>query len=161
MSRKLLHQLPRLVDQNVRGAHTISLGKGVNYFPSLSKHGRPSSISQGSDTQRNVRSSMSDPDMFLNYTPTSTVSDVGKHTRQAFPDSVHIPEGGRAVSTPDYPEPFRTSLTDADNLSLERNMWPRKNIPNPAQIPHRTSALPQPLQNSMADAEYVDKRPRQ
>lgn len=31
---------------SVRGAHTISLGKGVNYFPSLSKHGRPSSISQ-------------------------------------------------------------------------------------------------------------------
>ena len=50
-------------------------------------------VMQGSDTQRNVRSSMSDPDMFLNYTPTSTVSDVGKHTRQAFPDSVHIPEG--------------------------------------------------------------------
>ncbi len=31
---------------SVRGAHTISFGKGVNYFPSLSKHGRPASISQ-------------------------------------------------------------------------------------------------------------------
>lgn len=42
---------------------------------------------------------MSDPDMFLNYTPTSAVSDAGKQAqlggtaRQAFPDSVHIPEG--------------------------------------------------------------------
>ena len=54
-------------------------------------------VAQGSQTQRNVRSSMSDPDMFLNYTPTSAVSDVGKQAqlggRHAFPDSVHIPEG--------------------------------------------------------------------
>ncbi len=44
---------------------------------------------------------MSDPEMFLNYTPTSAVSDVGKQAqlggtaRHAFPDSVHIPEGVR------------------------------------------------------------------
>ena len=45
---------------------------------------------------------MSDPDMFLNYTPTYAVSDVGKQaqlggtaTRRAFPDSVHIPEGSQ------------------------------------------------------------------
>lgn len=168
MSRKLLQQLPRLLDHSVRGAHTISFGKGVNYFPSLSKHGRPASISQGSQTQRNVRSSMSDPDMFLNYTPTSAVSDAGKQAqlggtaRQAFPDSVHIPEGGRAVSTPDYPEPLRSSLTDADGLSLQRDHWPRKNVPHPTQVPHVTSAIPEPLQNSMADAEYVNvRRPRQ
>ncbi len=40
---------------------------------------------------------MSDPDMFLNYTPTSAVSDASKQAqlggRHAFPDSVHIPEG--------------------------------------------------------------------
>ena len=42
---------------------------------------------------------MSDPDIFLNYTPTSAVSDVGKQAQlggtagYAFPDSVHIPEG--------------------------------------------------------------------
>ena len=60
---------------------------------------------QGSATQRNVRSSMSDPDMFLNYTPTYAVSDVGKQaqlggtaTRRAFPDSVHIPEGRQRPS---------------------------------------------------------------
>lgn len=63
--------------------------------------------------------------------------------------------GGRLVSTPDYPEPNRNSLTDTDN-SLGRHQWPRKNIPN--QTPHVTSAIPGPLQNSMADAEYVDKR---
>lgn len=54
---------------------------------------------QGSETQRNVRSSMSDPDMFLNYTPTLAVAGVGKQAqlggtaRHAFPDSVHVPEG--------------------------------------------------------------------
>ena len=69
--------------------------------------------------------------------------------------------GGRAVSTPDYPEPMRNSLTDADGQTLRRDMWPRKNVPNPVSIPHRTSALPEPLQNSMADAEYVDIRSRQ
>ncbi len=40
---------------------------------------------------------MSDPDMFLNYTPTSAVSDAGKQAQLGgtarFPDSVHIPEG--------------------------------------------------------------------
>ena len=42
---------------------------------------------------------MSDPDMFLNYTPTSAVSGAGKQAqlggtaRHAFPDSVHVPEG--------------------------------------------------------------------
>lgn len=168
MLRRLPHQLPSVIEQSVRAAHTMSFGKGVNYFPALSKHGRPSKITQGSSTQRNVRSSMSDPDMFLNYTPTYAVSDVGKQaqlggtaTRRAFPDSVHIPEGGRAVSTPDYPEPLRSSLTDAEGHRLQRDMWPRKNVPTPTQVPHRTSALPEPLQNSMADAEYVEVRPRQ
>ena len=70
--------------------------------------------------------------------------------------------GGRAVSTPDYPEPLRSSLTDADGLSLQRDHWPRKNVPHPTQVPHVTSAIPEPLQNSMADAEYVNvRRPRQ
>lgn len=56
-------------------------------------------ILQGSQTQRNGRSSMSDPDMFLNYTPTFVVSDVGKQAqlggtaRHAFPEGVHVPEG--------------------------------------------------------------------
>ena len=42
---------------------------------------------------------MSDPDMFLNYTPTLAVAGVGKQAqlggtaRHAFPDSVHVPEG--------------------------------------------------------------------
>lgn len=69
--------------------------------------------------------------------------------------------GGRAVSTPDYPEPLRHSLTDADSHTIRRDMWPRKNVPNPNVVPHRTSALPEPLQNSMADAEYIDMRSRQ
>ena len=73
-----------------------------------------------------------------------------------------LPAGGRAVSTPDYPEPLRSSLTDADGLSLQRDQWPRKNVPHPTQVPHVTSAIPEPLQNSMADAEYVNvRRPRQ
>ena len=42
----MIQHLPRLVFCGARGAHTISFGKGVNYFPSLSKHGRPSTISQ-------------------------------------------------------------------------------------------------------------------
>ena len=118
----------------------MAFGKGVNYFPSLSKHGRPASISQvpccvilssacrpvihkwklnhtilagscplhrplphlcfitksgtvqGSQTQRNVRSSMSDPDMFLNYTPTHTAGSA----RYSFPEGVHVPEGSAA-----------------------------------------------------------------
>lgn len=49
---------------------------------------------------------MSDPDMFLNYTPTSAVSDVGKQNqlggRPAFPDSVHIPEGVHKAIKPDF-----------------------------------------------------------
>ena len=39
---------------------------------------------------------MSDPDMFLNYTPTSDASkqaQLGGTAGHAFPDSVHIPEG--------------------------------------------------------------------
>jgi len=161
MSRKLLQVLPRVFEGSQRGAHNLSFGKGVNYFPALSKHGRPTQISQGSGHQRNERSSMSDPDMYYNYTPTFAAAESGKQqlgavSRAAFPQTVHVPEGGRPVSTPDYPEPNRNSLTDADHSKLSRNMWPRKNIPN--QIPHVTSAKPQPLQNSMADAEYVDTR---
>ncbi len=49
---------------------------------------------------------MSDPDMFLNYTPTSAVSDAGKqagNARHAFPDSVHIPEGVyKAIKQADF-----------------------------------------------------------
>jgi len=83
--------------------------------------------------------------------------------RAPIPWSPHLlPAGGRAVSTPDYPEPLRSSLTDADGLSLQRDQWPRKNVPQPTQVPHVTSAIPEPLQNSMADAEYVNvRRPRQ
>ena len=69
--------------------------------------------------------------------------------------------GGRTVSTPDYPEPLRSSMTDADSQRLRRDMWPRKNVPNPTSIPHMTPAVPQPLQNSMADGEYVNLRARQ
>ena len=76
-------------------------------------------------------------------------------------DTCFLLSGGRAVSTPDYPEPLRSSLTDAEAQRLQRDMWPRKNVPNPTQVPHRTSALPEPLQNSMADAEYVEVRRRQ
>ena len=66
------------------------------------------------------------------------------------------------MSTPDYPEPLRSSLTDADSLTLQRDQWPRKNVPHPTQVPHVTSAIPEPLQNSMADAEYVNvRRPQQ
>ncbi|KAL3140691.1 hypothetical protein ABBQ32_005250 [Trebouxia sp. C0010 RCD-2024] len=164
MSARLAQQLPKLVDQSVRNAHTMAFGKGVNYFPSLSKHGRPASISQGSQAQRDVRSSMSDPDMFMNYTPTSATSDSGRQAgtaRHSFPGGVHVPEGGRLISTPDYPEPLRNSMTDADGQPLRRDMWPRRNVSNPSVIPHRTSALPEPLQNSMADAEYLDTRARQ
>lgn len=128
---------------SVRAAHTMAFGKGVNYFPSLSKHGRPALISQvtfacscvehvqvsklqvsgfetesccifssqcapappaphpikkqrtvqGSQTQRNVRSSMSDPDMFLNYTPTHSAGPA----RYSFPEGVHVPEGSAAL----------------------------------------------------------------
>lgn len=53
---------------------------------------------QGSQQQRNERSSMSDPDMYYNYTPTSAAAESGKlHlgavSRAAFPQSVHVPEG--------------------------------------------------------------------
>ena len=68
--------------------------------------------------------------------------------------------GGRLISTPDYPEPLRNSMTDADGQPLRRDMWPRRNVSNPSVIPHRTSALPEPLQNSLADAEYLDTRAR-
>lgn len=68
--------------------------------------------------------------------------------------------GGRAVSTPDFPEPLRSSMTDADGQPLRRDMWPRRNVPNPTAVPHVTSALPEPLQNSFADAEYVNVRAR-
>lgn len=57
---------------------------------------------QGSQRQRNERSSMSDPDMYYNYTPTSASAESGKHhlgavSRAAFPQSVHVPEGNWAV----------------------------------------------------------------
>ena len=48
---------------------------------------------QGSQTQRNVRSSMSDPDMFLNYTQTHNAGPA----RYPFPEGVHVPEGSAAL----------------------------------------------------------------
>lgn len=55
---------------------------------------------QGSETQRNVRSSMSDPDMFLNYMPTfdsgKQAQQFGGTARLAFPEGVHVPEGNAA-----------------------------------------------------------------
>ena len=48
---------------------------------------------QGSQTQRNVRSSMSDPDMFLNVTPTYGAGPA----RYSFPEGVHVPEGSAAL----------------------------------------------------------------
>ena len=44
---------------------------------------------QGSQTQRNTRSSMSDPDMFLNYTPTYAAGPA----RYSFSEGVHAAEG--------------------------------------------------------------------
>lgn len=52
-------------------------------------------------------------------------------------------------------------MTDADGQPLRRDMWPRKNVANSTSIPHVTSALPEPLQNSFADAEYINVRARQ
>jgi hypothetical protein len=46
---------------------------------------------------------------------------------QGFPAHVEVPEGGPKVSTPDYPDPLRHSLRDADADDLTRNKWPRKN----------------------------------
>lgn len=48
---------------------------------------------QGSQTQRNVRSSMSDPDMFLNYTPSHNAGPA----RYPFPEGVHVPEGSAEI----------------------------------------------------------------
>ncbi len=91
------------------------------------------------------------------------LNQTGVNTLHQIPRSNHLLfAGGRAVSTPDYPEPLRSSLTDADSLTLQRDQWPRKNVPHPTQVPHVTSAIPEPLQNSMADAEYVNvRRPQQ
>lgn len=53
---------------------------------------------QGSQHQRNERSSMSDPDLYFNYTPTYAAAEAGKGKlgavpRAAFPQTVHVPEG--------------------------------------------------------------------
>lgn len=51
-------------------------------------------------------------------------------------------------------------MTGADGQSLRRDKWPRKNVPSPISVPHVSSAVPEPLQNSFADAEYVNVRAR-
>ncbi len=96
------------------------------------------------------------------YTLCTLKTNRCKYTAPNPPSNHLLTAGGRAVSTPDYPEPLRSSLTDADSLSLQRDQWPRRNVPHPTQVPHVTSTLPEPLQNSMADAEYVNvRRPQQ